>query len=630
MRIKYITPFISLFILFVFLGGTIEAQDNKPIQPGTKDELFARYLSDTLNAHQKIKELLGLIQASNKEKDKSLALEEYEVAFSLAPFVGDSVDVLTPLYANFSGLLDNAGAREMAIKYAKKALEYRRKSDLNKPAFEYNLIGRIAGFYVRSREYDSALYYYKMSAQVAKNSGELAYQSAAQNNIGMLYIKEGLFDSANNAFVRALHILNPITKKSDSAFKGAILDNIADNYFAARKYTEAINEYKNKMEWSNIIHSQIGVIVSNIGIAKCLATMHNFPSSLTYLKLAESEVVKEFGSGNRTKYIEIYEAEEYYDSASGDWKNALIQKNNIQHIRDSLANEQKKNTDGLIRTLTEMEIMKAHRDIQYFQLQQAQKVASMKEEQKRKEQRFSIIRDVLVSGLILCLIFAIVFFMQRIRISKEKKRSEELLLNILPAETANELMEKGAIQAKDYTMVTVLFTDFINFTKSSESMTAQELVNEIHYCYSEFDRIIALHGIEKIKTIGDGYMAAGGLPVANKTNPFDAVNAALEIRNFIETEQRKRKLEGKSFFEMRIGLHTGPVVAGIVGIKKFAYDIWGDTVNIAARMETAGEAGKVNISGATYELVKDKFNCTYRGKIQAKNKGEIDMYFVEG
>jgi class 3 adenylate cyclase len=210
----------------------------------------------------------------------------------------------------------------------------------------------------------------------------------------------------------------------------------------------------------------------------------------------------------------------------------------------------------------------------------------------------------------------------------EKKKSDDLLLNILPSEVADELKEKGSAAAKHFDEVTVLFTDFKNFTNVSERLSAQELVNEINFCYSEFDKIISAHGIEKIKTIGDAYMCAGGLPVPNKTNAEDILKAAMEILDFMLKEQEKRKAIGKSFFEIRIGIHTGPVVAGIVGIKKFAYDIWGDTVNIASRMESSGEAGKVNISGSTYELVKSKFKCIHRGKIQAKNKGEIDMYFV--
>ncbi|MEO8085185.1 MAG: adenylate/guanylate cyclase domain-containing protein [Bacteroidota bacterium] len=210
----------------------------------------------------------------------------------------------------------------------------------------------------------------------------------------------------------------------------------------------------------------------------------------------------------------------------------------------------------------------------------------------------------------------------------EKKKSDDLLLNILPSEVAEELKAKGTAAAKQFDEVTVLFTDFKNFTSVSERLTAQELVNEINYCYSEFDKIISKYGIEKIKTIGDAYMCAGGLPVANKTNAEDTVKAGLDILDFMLNENELRTANGKTFFEIRIGIHTGPVVAGIVGIKKFAYDIWGDTVNIASRMESAGEAGKVNISGGTYALVKDKFSCVHRGKIEAKNKGMIDMFFI--
>lgn len=219
---------------------------------------------------------------------------------------------------------------------------------------------------------------------------------------------------------------------------------------------------------------------------------------------------------------------------------------------------------------------------------------------------------------------------QKVIIEKEKQRSEELLLNILPSEVAEELKAKGSADAKYFNEVTVMFTDFKGFTQISEKLTPSELVAEIDTCFKAFDNIISKHNIEKIKTIGDAYMCAGGLPVANTTNATDVVNAALEIQKFMQEHLQLRKKECKEIFEIRIGIHTGPVVAGIVGVRKFAYDIWGDTVNIASRMESSGEAGKINISGSTYEFVRDKFNCTHRGKIQAKGKGVIDMYFVEG
>ncbi|MFT3907998.1 MAG: adenylate/guanylate cyclase domain-containing protein [Ferruginibacter sp.] len=178
-------------------------------------------------------------------------------------------------------------------------------------------------------------------------------------------------------------------------------------------------------------------------------------------------------------------------------------------------------------------------------------------------------------------------------------------------------------------MVTVMLTDFKDFTSVSEKVSAELLVEEIHTCFSAFDDILHKYKIEKIKTIGDAYLCASGLPVSNYTHAVDILNAAFEIRDYMLRRKKEKESRGEIPFEIRIGVHTGPVVAGIVGVKKYAYDIWGDTVNLAARMEQNSEAGKINISGATYELVKNKFNCFHRGKIQAKNKGEIDMYFVE-
>jgi len=227
---------------------------------------------------------------------------------------------------------------------------------------------------------------------------------------------------------------------------------------------------------------------------------------------------------------------------------------------------------------------------------------------------------------------SIIFLMVYYFVSKKnyfQARSEALLLNILPSIIAEELKAKGTVEAKHFEDVTVMFTDFKNFTQVTERLSPVELVAEIDTLFKAFDNIISKHNIEKIKTIGDSYMCAGGLPVANKTHAVNVVSATMDIQYFMQQHLRMRKAEGKELFEIRIGVHTGPVVAGIVGDKKFAYDIWGDTVNVASRMESSGEAGKINISGCTYELVKEKFNCIYRGKIKAKNKGEIDMYFVE-
>ena len=218
-----------------------------------------------------------------------------------------------------------------------------------------------------------------------------------------------------------------------------------------------------------------------------------------------------------------------------------------------------------------------------------------------------------------------------IRIIKiERKKSDELLLNILPEETANELKEKGESIPRKYDLVTVIFTDFKNFTAIAGQLSAEELIRELNIFFSAFDGIAEKYNLEKIKTIGDAYMCAGGIPVPNTGNPVDAVKAGLEMQAFAARTKARFMDEKKAVWDLRIGIHSGPVIAGVVGSKKFAYDIWGDTVNIASRMESAGAAGKVNISETTYQLVKTQFICSHRGKVAVKNKGEIDMYFVEG
>ena len=213
-------------------------------------------------------------------------------------------------------------------------------------------------------------------------------------------------------------------------------------------------------------------------------------------------------------------------------------------------------------------------------------------------------------------------------IEEERQKSEQLLLNILPLETANELKATGTATPREYKMVSVLFADFSNFTKISENLSAEKLLYELNECFRAFDEITERHGLEKIKTIGDGYMCAGGIPLANETNPTDAINAALEMQRFMQQRFLKKTKSGIPYWNMRIGIHTGHVIAGVVGTKKFAYDIWGDTVNIASRMETSCETGKINISSETRALTNGTFDYTYRGEIEVKHGNKVGMYFV--
>ncbi|WP_439882757.1 adenylate/guanylate cyclase domain-containing protein [Pontibacter sp. MBLB2868] len=216
-----------------------------------------------------------------------------------------------------------------------------------------------------------------------------------------------------------------------------------------------------------------------------------------------------------------------------------------------------------------------------------------------------------------------------LEVSQQRDEIEKLILNILPEEVAQELKEKGEATPRFYECATVLFTDFIGFTNIAEGLSPQALIEELNKYFMVFDSIVEKHNLEKIKTIGDAYMCAGGIPVENNSHAVDAILAAIEIQTYMQEVNQKREATGQPKWELRIGIHSGPLVAGVIGSKKFAYDIWGDTVNIASRMESCGEGGKINISNFTFDLVKDWFSCLYRGKVAAKNKGEVDMYFVE-
>jgi Adenylate cyclase, family 3 (some proteins contain HAMP domain) len=212
----------------------------------------------------------------------------------------------------------------------------------------------------------------------------------------------------------------------------------------------------------------------------------------------------------------------------------------------------------------------------------------------------------------------------------EKEKTEKLLANVLPKNTASEIMEKGKATKIKYNFVTVLFSDIQGFTKIAEETNPEDLIDELDKFFFYFDSVVERLGIEKIKTIGDAYMCAGGIPEKNRTNPVEVILAALEMQVYMANLKETSELEGMKFWDIRIGIHTGTVVAGVVGQKKLSYDIWGDTVNTASRMESSGEAGKINISGTTYEFAKDFFSCEHRGKMPVKYKGELDMYFVNG
>ena len=212
----------------------------------------------------------------------------------------------------------------------------------------------------------------------------------------------------------------------------------------------------------------------------------------------------------------------------------------------------------------------------------------------------------------------------------EMARSDKLLLNILPEKVALELKEKGEVRPRQYESATILFTDFKGFTRVSEKMRPVDLIRELNSIFMAFDYICEKYNLEKLKTIGDSYMCAGGLPQRNLTHALDACMVALEMRRFMnELRELKKEISDEDFWEMRLGIHTGPIVAGVVGKSRFAYDIWGDAVNTASHIESGGEVGRINISAAVHELIRDFFITEPRGKLKVKNKDAIDMFFLE-
>jgi len=249
-----------------------------------------------------------------------------------------------------------------------------------------------------------------------------------------------------------------------------------------------------------------------------------------------------------------------------------------------------------------------------------------------REKRQNAVLYITIAILLLAFVLAIGLYRRykyirktRDIIEKEKARSDELLLNILPEETAEELKNHGRVSAKKFDSVSVLFADFVGFTSYSEKMSPEDLVKTVDYYFSRFDQAAENHGLEKIKTMGDCYMCAGGLPFPSEDHAIRMARFAREIVSIV-SEDGFSEVTG---FEIRVGIHTGPVVAGVVGTKKFAYDIWGDTVNIAARMESTSQPGKINVSESTYQLIKGAFECEFRGMIEVKNKGMLKMYFLK-
>lgn len=500
--------------------------------------------------------------------DDAKALELHLQSLKMSEDIGDTLRILTSLNNIGAVYLNKSATYQKALDY------FKRSFSMANAINDLYLIGTAAAnlgeLYYKLNDDSTALKYLTVSIRAYKGTEDAPY---SLNYLGRVYVRQKQFDLALETHTEAFEISKKLDTKLDMTQS---LVALAQAYQAKGDNDKAIDNYIKAIQEGTPLNATSELRDAYQGLTLAYAYKKEFVEAFNFQTL-------------------------------------------LLAIKDTIYNL---TTDKKLGTL------------QFgFDLEKKQgEINLLAKDQKIKEQalqRQKLIRNGFMGGFAVVGLFAGVFFLQRNRISKEKKRSDELLLNILPEETAEELKSTGSAKTKSFDSVSVLFTDFKNFTQASEKLSPEDLVQEINYCYSEFDMIVSKHGIEKIKTIGDAYMCAGGLPVKNSTHPIDVVKAGIEMQQFIERNKKEREEKNLPFFELRLGIHTGPVVAGVVGTKKFAYDIWGDTVNTASRMESSGEIGKVNISGSTYELIKEKFNCEHRGKVKAKNKGEIDMYFVE-
>ena len=532
---------------------------------------------------------LGLIYY--KQGYYPLAIKNYLIVLSLLDALGDKTAVAAS-YSSIAKIYCKDGNYSLALDYLQSALKIQLEQN-DKPGLSenYNNIGNI---YYQKKNYTLALDYYKKALKIQELLNDDLALATCYNNLGNVYLQLNTLDFALDFQLKALKIQQ---QQHDNLAEASTFNNLGLTYEKRGLLPEAIVNHSHALTIGTAIDNKEILKDAYMGLATVYARQNNFLKAYENYLLysAAKDVVL-----NRENLRSMSEINAKYETDKKEKENELLLKENQN--KEQEAKTQRLITYVLIGGL----VIFLALGILIF-LSYSQKKAALKE---LAEKNTIIVK-------------------QKEEGEKEKKRSEELLLNILPTETAEELKNYGKAAPRYYKMVTVLFTDFKGFTRIAEKLTPEQLVYELDYCFRKFDEITTKYGIEKIKTIGDAYMCAGGIPIRNRSNPVDVVLAAFEISDFMENWKREKMTKGKEFWEIRIGLHTGPVVAGIVGSRKFAYDIWGDTVNTASRMESSGEPGKINISGATYQFVNSFYDCTFRGKITAKNKGEIDMYFVD-
>lgn len=537
----------------------------------TLDE-WSKSLNDfrQINDKQGIANMLSNIGALyDKNADDANALDNYLQSLTISESINDKLRIATALQNIGNTYSRKPLTYPQALTYFLRALPL--TEELQDRDAMVTVITNLGELYLKMGKEDSSLYYLKKGLKASKNVEEVT-TTYILNRIGKTYAKQKKYDLAIGYQKQAVALATKLNAKLDI---GKSLLGLADTYFSKGE------------------------------IDLALTTYHNAENILT-----EVHAVEEL----KDSYAGLYKSY----AAKGDFNNAFLNLNLYSNYKDTIYNNE---TDKKLANLQLNSDMKSL----------TQKKALSDLELKRQ----TITRNAFAVGFLLVLIIFVVLYRNyrhkvktNILLDKQKAQIETLMLNILPQEVATELQEHGQATPRNYESVSILFTDFKSFTALADKMSPQELIEELNASFMAFDEIIERNQIEKIKTIGDAYMCAGGIPTPNPEYVMNIIKTGLEMQDYIKDKNEKRRTLGLPAWELRIGVHVGPVVAGVVGKKKYAYDIWGNAVNIASRMESNGEPGKVNISAATYEIIKEVYDCTYRGKISAKNIGEIDMYFV--
>jgi len=536
--------------------------------------------------------------------DYQKTLDYYIRALDIAKQMGNPA-ALAIAYNNVGSIYHDEGDLTKALDNYIKSLEF------DEPKQMGTTLNNIGGIYMNQRNYSKALEYYIRSLELNRQTGDQGSVALALSKIGGLYREQEDYPNSLDYYSQSLAIYEHIDHQIGIA---ETYSNIGVLYQNQREYSKALDYHKKSLTLFEQLGDKNGIALSVNNIGDVYLRQGDYGKALEYcqrgydISLSIHSLLRK-----RASCSCLYDT---YKAMGNDDK-ALHYLELLNAVKDSL------DTRETAKKLQQMEFQAEAHLIQ----------EAHEEEVRQKEKTRNI--SFIIGAFFLLLAGSFYIRWRYVRKSKasiqiEKDRSENLLLNILPEEIARELKEKGKAEARDFEMVSILFTDFKDFTEQGAKLSATELVNEINYCFEAFDAIMEKYGIEKIKTIGDAYMAAGGLPVSSDDSVKKTVLAALEMQEFISKRKSETDTPGKHVFEMRAGIHTGPVVAGIVGVKKFQYDIWGDTVNTASRMESSGQVGLVNISQTTYELLKDDpdFAFQSRGQIKAKGKGEIEMYFV--